>query len=281
MSLIDLSNISKPANTLVKKISNAISGITEPRQIRRIAKAKADAAIIAAEAEIHITDLHRRAASRWLEEEAGRQKNIEDITAKALPQLKEEADPNEVEDDWIVNFFDKSRIISDDDMQNLWSRILASEANAPGTYSRRTVNFLSDMDKRDAELFSKLCGFAWYIENLVPIVFDTDAKIYTDQGITFDSLSHLKSIGLIQFSGIAHYSLEGLPKNFHAHYYETPLYLEMPDNEQDMKVGKVLLTQIGQELAPICRSRPVDGFRDYVKEKWAEYSPKDNLESNP
>ena len=282
MSLIDMSNISKPANTLVKKISNAIGGIAEPGQIRRIAKAKADAAIIAAETEIHITDLHRRAANRWLDEEAKRQKNIEDITAKALPQLKEGSDPNAVEDDWITNFFDKSRIVSDNDMQNLWSRVLAGEANAPGTYSKRTVNFLSDIDKQDAELFSRLCGLTWFFfGEVIPLIFDTKAEIYLDQGITFDSLSHLDSIGLIQFMGIGNYTREGLPKKFAVHYYETLMYLEMPDSKKYLEVGGARLTQIGQELAPISGSRPVDGFRDYVKEKWKEYSPKDNRGSNP
>lgn len=281
MSLIDLSNISRPANTLVKKISNAIGGIAEPGQIRRIAKAKADAAIIAAKADIRITDLHKRAANRLLEEEAMRQKNIEDITAKALPQLKEEADPRAVEDDWIANFFDKSRIISDDDMQNLWSKVLAGEANSPGTYSKRTVNFLSDMDKRDAELFSKLCGFAWHIGNLKPLIFDTNAEIYGNQGITFGSLSHLESIGLIQFSGVGNYALERLPKNFLIHYYGTPMHLEMPDSKESLEIGQARLTHVGQELAPICGSRPVDGFRDYVKEKWKEYSPKDSMGVGP
>ena len=281
MSLIDMSNISKPANTLVNKISNAIGGIAEPGQIRRIAKAKADAAIIAAEAKIRVTDLQKRAANRWLEEEAKRQKNIEDITAKALPQLKEGSDPNTVEDDWITNFFDKSRIVSDNDMQNLWSRVLAGEANAPGTYSKRTVNFLSDMDKQDAELFSRLCGFAWFLGDLAPLIFDTEAEIYLDQGITFDRLSHLDSIGLIQFESINGFILREWPRKFSVFYYGTPMYLEMPDGKESLDVGKALLTHIGTELAPISGSRPVDGFRDYVKEKWKEYSPKDNLGGGP
>ena len=41
-------------------------------------------------------------------------------------------------------------------------------------------------------------------------------------------------------------------------------------NEADnsLELGKVLLTKIGEELAPICGSKPVDGFFDYVREKW-------------
>ena len=74
-----------------------------------MAKAEAEAAMIKAQSEIDVTDLHRRAVHRWIEEEAQRQKNMEDITAKALPQLDEKATPDAVENDWLVNFFDKSR----------------------------------------------------------------------------------------------------------------------------------------------------------------------------
>jgi hypothetical protein len=35
--------------------------------------------------------------------------------------LNEKSDPNEMDDDWVTNFFDKSRIISDNEMQNEFS----------------------------------------------------------------------------------------------------------------------------------------------------------------
>ena len=274
MSLIDLSNLSKPADTLIKKISDAVGGIFEPAQIRRIARAKADAALVNAESEIQITDLHRRAARRWIEEEAQRQKNIEDVTVGALPDLNEESSPDTIEDDWITNFFDKSRIVSDSEMQTLWSRVLAGEANRPGTYSKRTVNFLSDLDKAEAELFSTLCGFCWVFGNVTPLVFDTQAEMYQQYEINFGTLSHLESIGLIRFNNLTGFVNKRLPKRFVLHYYGRPLVLEMPkESDNEIGIGHVLLTRIGQELAPICEARPVDGFFDYVVEKWKEYHP--------
>ena len=78
---------------------------------------------------------------------------MEDITAKAIPHLNEEAKPDAMEDDWVANFFDKGRIVSNPEMQSLWARVLAGEANIPSTYSKRTVNLLSDLDKSEAELF--------------------------------------------------------------------------------------------------------------------------------
>ena len=278
-SLINLGHLGKPADTLVKKISNAVGGFFAPYQVKRMAKSEAEAAMIKAQSEIEITDLHRRAVNRWIEEEAQRQKNMEDIATKALPQLNEKANPDSMENDWIVNFFEKSRIISNNEMQDLWSRVLAGEANAPGTYSRRTVNFLSDLDEVDADLFTKLCGFGWMIGDVVPLVFNVQEKIYNKRGINFNTLGHLESIGLIQFNNIAGFKRLNLPKRFSVLYYGNPLTLEIPRKTgTELKIGKVLLTKIGQELAPICGSRPVEGFRDYVMDKWKRYLPKSKIE---
>ena len=280
-SFVKLGNVLKPAETLVKKISKGVGGYFAPWQIKRVAEAKIEAAHsetevarIEAHSEIEIADLHQRAEQRRLEENIRHQKNMEDITAKAMPHLNEEAKPDSMEDDWIANFFDKCRIVSDSDMQSLWSRVLAGEANSPGTYSKRTVNLLSDFDKSDAKLFTKFCGFGWVVRSFVPLVFDEQAEIYNRHGINFNTLSHLESIGLVQFSGIAGFQRRNLPKRFVVHYYGKQLLLEMPkeaDNELD--VGKTLLTKIGQELASICGSKPVAGFYEYVKDQWKQYLP--------
>lgn len=278
-SIISLGDLAKPADTLIKKISNAVGILYEPRHIRKVAEAKADAALTEARSKIEITEIHKRAAHRWIDEEAQRQKNMEGITAKALPQLNENAKPDSIENDWILNFFDKCRIVSDNEMQDLWSRVLAGEANAPGTYSKRTVNFLSDLDKTEAELFTKLCGFGLYIGAVVPLVFDFQVEIYNRYGINFNALSHLENIGLVQFDGIAGFARQELPKRFTVFYYGRKLVLEMPkDIGNTLEIGKVLLTKIGQELAPICGSQPVEGFFEYVNNRWKTYLPKSKTE---
>ena len=286
-SIVNLGDLTKPIDTLIKKISTATGVLYEPTRIRRKAKAESDAAIISAkveaagniikgESEIEITDLHRRAAQRWIGEETKRQKNMEEIIAQAVPDLNEKAKPDAMEDDWLANFFDKCRIASVSEMQSLWSRVLAGEANAPGTYSKRTVNFISELDKSEAELFTKLCGFGWMISDVIPLVFDYQAEIYNEHGINFITLSHLESIGLVQFSGITGFNRRNLPKEIVVHYYGKPLRLQMPkDADNTLSIGKTLLTKIGQELAPICGSKPVDGFYEYVKSQWSQYLPKD------
>ena len=65
-----------------------------------------------------------------------------------------------------------------------------------------------------------------------------------------------------------------MPRRFVWHYYNIPLILEMPkDTDNQLQIGTVVLTKIGKELAPICGSKPVEGFYEYVKEQWKEYLP--------
>jgi len=189
--LANIGELSRPATVLIEKISDAVGGVFKPYQIVRVARAEAEAERIRAESQIQTTDLHRRAFHRFLEEEAKKQKNIEEITRQALPQLDDKSKPEQVEDDWITNFFDKCRLISDSEMQTLWSRVLAGEANSPGSYSKRTVDFLSSLDKTDAQLFTNLCKFCWVMGGVVPLIYDVRAEIYDKWRINFKSLKHL------------------------------------------------------------------------------------------
>ena len=276
---LNLGNRTKAAKALLKKTSETGVGPFAYWKIKLGARAKAAAALIEAQSEIEITELQQRTAWRLLAEEAQYQKNMEGITAKAVPQLNENADPASMDNDWMVNFFDKSRIVSDDQMQNLWSRVLAGEANTPGIYAKRTVNFLSDLDKSEADLFTKLCGFVVRIGIPVPLVFDDKAKIYNKHGINFMSLQHLESIGLIKFKSFEGFIQERVPKKFSLAYDGRTFAFEMPkDTNNTLEIGKTLLTRTGTELFPICGAKPVDGFWEYVKDKWNDYLPKSETE---
>ncbi len=269
-SLAKLGDLGKAATALIEKISDAVGGVFKPWQTVRVAKAEAEAEQIRAESQIQVTDIHRRALHRFFEEEAKRQSNIEDITQKALPLLEEESSPQNVEDDWITNFFDKCRIVSDEDMQQLWSRVLAGEANEPGAFSKRTVNLMADLDKVDAELFMRLCGFCWVIGYLVPLVYDVQDEVYNRHGIDFSALNHLETLGFIQFDITAGFKALELLKKVTVFYYDRPVEITFPkDADNALQLGKVLLTRAGHELAPVCGSNPVDGFFDFVYDMWA------------
>ena len=229
-----------------------------------------------AETEIAVAELQRRAAARIINEEMTKQENIESITAKAAQQVNDDARPEDIEDDWITNFFDKCRIVSDEDMQQLWAHILAGESNHPGSFSRRTVNLVADLDKRDAALFQSLCQFVWILgSGFRPLIFDTDDEIYPRNGITFATLVQLETLGLINFDPLAGFAVIATSKQMTASYCGKSVILALPegkDKDYRLSQGRVILTQAGRELLGICRVPGVDGFFDYVYDKWAEQS---------
>ena len=274
--LVNLGELSKPATVLIEKISEGVGGIFKPHQIKRVAEAEAQAARIKAQSDIEITDLQRRSMHRFLEEETRNQQNMENVIANAVPQVNEDANPEDMDNDWITNFFDKVRIVSDSEMQVLWSKILAGEANSPGRFSKRTVNFVAELEKSEADLFTRLCSFSWKSAGrFCPLIFDENAEIYNKHGINFESLSHLDSIGLAQFNSIAGYVNKNSRSKTRLSYQGKPLYLEIPEDRKNNQIGigKVILTRVGEQLAQICGSQPVDGFYDYVKHQLRHYLP--------
>lgn len=271
-SIINVGELSKPATVLIEKISEALGGIARPYQMVRVAKAEAEVARIKVVSDIEITGLHRRAFQRWLAEEAKKQTNIEEIAQKALPLLEQDSNPEDVQDDWIADFFDKCRLVSDHEMQHLWASLLAGEANSPGSYSKRTISILASLDKAEAELFTNLCTFCWDIDGLIPLVYDdAQHELYRRHGINFEALAHLESIGLIKHDAVAGFRIAQLPAAIHVSYFGAPATLKPPnDSELDINIGEALLTQAGRELAPVCGAEGDPDFREYVLAKWRE-----------
>ncbi|MDP3726312.1 MAG: DUF2806 domain-containing protein, partial [bacterium] len=275
-SLINLGNLADPAKVLIEKISDAVGGVFKPYQIRRAAQARAEAEKIRAVSKIEISELQQRALNRFLFEEASKQNNIENIIRKALPAINAKAQSQKIENDWIVDFFDKSRLISDEEMQGLWGKVLAGEANAPGTYTKRTIYLLASLDKNDALLFTKLCSFIWTIGGLVPLIFNSDNELYTKNGINFISLKHLDSIGLISFESLSGYMKKGFKKKLKIDYGNKIITLEfLKENDNELSIGHAIFTDVGAQLATLCKSPVIDGTVEYALTEWAKAGVKE------
>jgi hypothetical protein len=273
-SLINLGALSKPATVLFEKIADAIGGLYRPHQIKRIAKAEAEAAIIEAKTEIEITDLTRRAMQRWVDEETKKQENMESIASQAVPLLENAARPQDMDNDWIANFFDKCRLVSDKEMQALWARVLAGEANAPGEFSKRTISFMQTMDKQDATRFQRLCALEWTVNGeRIPLFFNSD-NMETHLGVFFEELMHLSNIGLVTLSMSSPFHERKLPKTIEATYFGRRVTIELFDEtDNELSVGNLLYTEIGKQLASVCQPRARPGMLEYTVEEWTKSLP--------
>lgn len=275
-NLINLVDLAKPAEKLIDKICEATGAVFGPWQTKRMAQAEAEAATIKALAALDINDeVQRRAMARMINEETRKQINIENVTRKSLPLLKEDAEPKNIDDDWLSHFFEKCRTVSNDEMQTIWARILAGEANIPNTFSKNTLSILSTLERKDAELFTVLSGYTWNVGGMaIPLIFDVSNEIYTRHGVNFASLEHLASIGLITFNSFAGYQLTKQPKPMMVIHFGKLKIFEFPNDTNDVQIGKARFTQAGLELSQICTPAQEPDFVDYVVAHWTSMGAK-------
>jgi len=268
-SLINLGDLSKPVNTFIEKIAGAIGVLYEPTRIIRKAKADAKADEIQELNKLHIDELKKRAIIRIINEESIKQDNIEKIIEKTIPQIKTDAEPEALNNDWITNFFEKSRLVSNDDMQLLWSKILAGETNHPGSFSRLTLKRISELEKQDADMFTSLASCTFMIDEQTVVLFwDEGKNIYGKSGINFDSLMQLETLGLIQSDFLGGYYKANFPQKIKISYFGCPIILEFKGKTNDLSIGKVCLTQAGQQLISICGAVPNGELKDIAVNKW-------------
>lgn len=273
MSLInvDFSGLSEPATKLVEKISDAIGVLYEPTKMKKIAKAQSEVKKIEFQSSIELSELEERALRRTINSQARKQRNIDSITIKAAKEIdsQENNDIELLDEDWINHFFSQCENISDDMMQGLWSRVLTAEAQKSGSFSKRTLNFLSTLDKRDAELITNLGSTVWNQHNSpLPIVFSYEDEAIQKLGLDYDSLRHLESIGVITL-GTMNYSVQFEKDYGYFTYYGKTVMMKigttrkntfMPKKQNSVDIGMVLLTNIGRELIRICGSKPDDNY---------------------
>jgi Protein of unknown function (DUF2806) len=180
-----------------------------------------------------------------------------------------------LDEDWVAHFFKQCDTVSDKEMQTLWARLLSGEATNPGTFSKRTVQFVSTISKKDALLFTTLCQFVCEIvgESIEPIIFNHAHDIYKNQGIIFESLTHLQSIGLVTYSPDSYFGRTELPSETKINYFDKSLNIKF-ENIQDnaLNTGKVLFTTVGLELYSISGAAFNQEFYEYLIHEWSNSS---------
>ena len=85
--------------------------------------------------------------------------NFLEIAARADEALHEEdgeaVNPVAMDFDWFFRFFEAAGGISNEDMRELWAKVLAGEISQQGSFSLRTVEVLRNMTAREAQVFQR------------------------------------------------------------------------------------------------------------------------------
>ena len=97
--------------------------------------------------------------------------------------------------DWFIRFYEAVGNISNEEMQNIWARILAGEINKPHTYSLRTIETLKNLSQEEAELFQEICSHC--ISHGQALFIPHYDKYLEKCGIPFSAILYLSELGLI------------------------------------------------------------------------------------
>lgn len=273
MSIVPVPTDSKPVCDLAKHMLDklhAVCGVMyEPRRIRKKADADAYATRVATQAEIdcmlekaqsqvELSELQKAAVRRVAFQAAREQENIEAIAEKAIGMLDDDDMPGQApSDDWVANFFDNSKHTSDDNIQNLWAKILAGEFKNPGSYSRHTVQILRSLEPEDANNFNNLARYACQFgSSAVPLIYQPNDPIYNL--LTISALTNLAALGLVSM-------IQGASITFQDPYFSYQgVGYSVVSGDDTIPIGTVMLTNAGNQLVNICHLTPIDGFMDYV-----------------
>lgn len=150
-----------------------------------------------------------RIQSRLDFQENKKQNNIENITAFATQELKDEQEIlNEtIDEDWTTRFFKIAEDISNEEMQSLWGKILAGEIKKPKSYSLRTLDLIKNLSKTEADTFIKVANFTINSNGTNFIFKGSDEMLSKKFNINYVDTAMLIEIGLLQPGDFVQYQL--------------------------------------------------------------------------
>ena len=266
----------RAAEKLADTIRHVVDIAVGPDRIRARAQAQADAALIIAEGRTQVQEIEVRAIERLRKREVRRQQNIESIALKALDALPppDQISAEPVSEDWTSRFFEECQDISGEQMQQIWARLMAGQVARPGSFSPRTLSVVRDLTKYDANLFAKLCGCSWSFPGTttgpVPVIIAIEMPQIVEMNLSFGALTHLTSIGLIEFNNVSGYRLADALNEIDASYFGKVHHLKTEGADRRFDVGKAIFTVVGQELSRISAAIGNDAYRKATLEKWNE-----------
>jgi hypothetical protein len=262
----------QPLEKLLDVISKAIGKIYTPRGIRKEADARAYEIEVIERAKAKASankqaieqDMLDRIQERIIYREVKKQDNIDAVTKIAVEQLQDvkKVSNDPVNEDWTVRFFNIVEDVSDEQMQQLWGKILAGEVKTPNSFSIHTIEFLKNMTKSEAELFTKIANYIINSNNR-PFIFrgDNDETL-NKNGFSFEERLTLIELGLVQAETNIARRFQPLPEDFDRIFISGKYIIKAikKANSPLVEVPILRLTKIGEQLKNLLSPVSVDNY---------------------
>lgn len=172
----------------------------------------------------------------------------------------------DTDSEWFGMFSDIAKNVSDEEMQHIWAKILASKCEDEKSVDKKLLSILQVMESEDAEIFSYICANTVYIDSAYisnfpafVYVFDrnpvyVNGEFYNKKFIHHSALTQMQSLGLITYHvSMSTYELTA-PNDMTAdctfNYFGEKINVKSY-SKKDLSLGAVELTRCGHQLVKI------------------------------
>ena len=262
--------IEKLAEARAKEMKIIATAVKENFQLTGGIEYKEDKLVISSPKELPIEThqtilinppLEERTQERLNFQEAKKQLNIENVTAFAADELKNEPPVTDepLDEDWTSRFFKIAEEVSNEEMQALWGKILAGEIKQPKTYSLRTLELIRNLSKTEANTFMKVANFAIKSSN-ANFLFTTNNETLLSEtfNIQYGDIALLTEIGLLQPGTFVNYQIVQSPSETQRVFTSGNIVIiaKVKANTPTIQMPVNVFTNAGNELIKLIKPSP-------------------------
>lgn len=291
INIKDLMGLSAPINKFIEVVSSGIGALSQPYLIKKNAEAKAYEIKINAKTikesqeglknikfndgklsivSLDSNDLKKelslkdRTQQRIEFQNQKKQQNIESVVKNAVNNLaqEEKVSNKSVDENWTSRFFNYAEDISNENMQEIWGRILAGEVKNPKSYSLRTLDLLRNLSTEEAEVFTKFGSFAIQ-QNNEAFLLNIEEEFFKEKyQLTFNERLLLEELGILAANEIKRTFRKTTDQSIEIIFAigDTIVIQNKLKNKPDQTLEILMFTNIGAELLQLISVKPKMDF---------------------
>ena len=127
-------------------------------------------------------------------------KNKTQIVDKAISLLEKGDNPEKLDNDWVLRFFEFCKAVSNEDLQYVWAKILANECKENSNNSFKLLNTISEISNNEINLIRKIlkeCNYGIRNFEAIGIIFIKNEYL-EDIEIKYDEIIKLEDFGIMK-----------------------------------------------------------------------------------
>ena len=220
---------------------------------------------------------------RILYQQLKKEKNIYNTLNFTMNELENETKVSEekVNEDWITRFFNTIEDINNEQLQQLWAKILAGEIKQPNSYSLRTLELLKNLSFKEAELFSKIGNLSIQNQSKTSYFIPSNKELLKKFDINFSDIVLLKDLDLIHSNELS-FDIEKAVIDSSAYLFYGKELIKL-DLKKDTKINLRIysFTSIGKELLNLVERTSNNLYREELSKEFKLFSSQTKLYYTP